>query len=135
MQLKVYISFHSSFQNSRWSVSGLASLTFNNQTILQACRCFDIPLIRWFLSSDTADHFRRPHNAQTASNKSISTIVDILPLSSRIRVTSGGTQGPSLDTHEASIGIADIPPRSTLEGLLFDARSLCPMAHAGQRIS
>ena len=127
--------FTVSFEYGNWSVSGLASLTFNKQTILQACRCFYIPLIRWFLSSDIADHFHRPHNAQTASSKSISTTVDALLLSSRIRVISGGTQNRSSDIHEASIGIADTQPRSTPEGLLFDARSLCPRVPAGQRIS
>ena len=66
------------------------------------CHCFCIPLIRLFLSSDTADHFRRPHNAQTASRKSISTILADTPLlSSRIRVTSGDTQGRRLDIHDA----------------------------------
>ena len=95
-----YISFHSFV--SKWQlVWQQFDVTFNKRTIFQVYHYFCIPLIRWFLSSDTAGHFRRPHNAQTASSKSISTTAGTLLLSSHIRVTSGDTQGRSVDTHVA----------------------------------
>lgn len=108
---------------------------FNKQTILPANCCSCILSIHWSLSNDTADHFRPPRSAQTASSKSISTSVTIHVPSAHIRITSGGTQGLTQNTCEAWSDTVDILPHSTPEDLLFDGRSLCPRAPGGRRIS